>query len=359
MFRSPIFTVKDCDTIGLESIPLNSLVLNKYNGDIFQITNTTGVLSTTKFCDITGKVLITSNGRLRGNALFYGGWTAANTYSNKLTILSSTGSLVQAESSIGTARYSLAGANIYTNALFYGGGSGGDGTYGPNTVHNTLTILNSSGSLVQAELNIGTAREQVSGANVGANALFYGGYKVGGLTGRTTILTSSGTLAIAEINSGLYMDPYVSSSVSVNNASTVLVYGIYTNVFTNEYRLVSSIGVLLTKSNITQGSIRGFSAGANVEVNALYYAGYNGSVSINTTILLTPNATLIQAESRIGTARMQISGANIGINAIFYNGIGSGGVLLNSCTLISPTTTLVQLESSIGTSRHSLAGASI
>ena len=49
---------------------------------------------------------------------------------------------------------------------------------------------------------------------------------------------------------------------------------------------------------------------ATVVKNALFYGGYY-SGSINSATLLTNAATLVQAESTVGTARQSLAGANV------------------------------------------------
>jgi hypothetical protein len=101
------------------------------------------------------------------NVLFFGGWDGSS-YINVATLLSPTAILVQAETTVGTARRCLAAANVGTNALFYGG-------YAAGIDFSTATLLSPAAVLVQAEGSVGTARQNLAGANVGTNALFYGG----------------------------------------------------------------------------------------------------------------------------------------------------------------------------------------
>lgn len=64
MYENSIIHVKDCNSTGLDKIPVNSIILNKATGEIFQLTDKTGILNTTKFRDIVGKRTIMSTDRI-------------------------------------------------------------------------------------------------------------------------------------------------------------------------------------------------------------------------------------------------------------------------------------------------------
>jgi hypothetical protein len=66
--------------------------------------------------------------------------------------------LVQADVSVGSARNALAGANVGTNALFYGGWN--------TPFLSTTTLLSPTAVLVQAETSVGTARDFLAGASL-------------------------------------------------------------------------------------------------------------------------------------------------------------------------------------------------
>jgi len=119
--KQPIYVFKDCNSTGLDTIPMNSLVLNSCTSELYQYINSLGIDSTISLC--TG--VYNNNLKLYvavgfSKALFYGGDNLIGAI-NICTLLSSTATLIQNESNIGTARYELAGANVGTNALFYGG----------------------------------------------------------------------------------------------------------------------------------------------------------------------------------------------------------------------------------------------
>jgi hypothetical protein len=94
------------------------------------------------------------------NGLFYGGCAGSTYESNLVTRINACGALVGSQTSVGTARYGLAGASVESNSkgLFYGGCA--CGCYPINLV----TRINACGALVGEETNIGTARYGLAGA---------------------------------------------------------------------------------------------------------------------------------------------------------------------------------------------------
>jgi hypothetical protein len=277
-------------------------------------------------------------------ALFYGGYVS--TYVSTTTLLSSTATLVQAETSVGTARSTLAGANVGTNALFYGG----DNISG---YLNTTTLLSLTAVLVQAETSVGIAITALAGANVGTNALFYGGDNDSGYSSTATLLSPTTTLVQAEISVGTAKYELAGANVDIN----ALFYGGYCNSGYSSIATVLSPTAVLIQAEASVGAARYTLSGANVGVNALFYGG-NDSVDSSTATLLSPTATLVQAEASIGTARRESAGANVGVNALFYGGIIDVSYS-STATLLSPTATLVQAETSVGTARYTLSGASL
>jgi len=55
--RKPIYALMDCNSSDLDRVPINSLMLNKSNGGLFDLVNRTGLINNTSFKDITGKNL--------------------------------------------------------------------------------------------------------------------------------------------------------------------------------------------------------------------------------------------------------------------------------------------------------------
>lgn len=55
MERRPFFALDACNSVGLDKVPVNGLMLNKSTGGLFNLNNKTGLLGTTKLKDFVGK----------------------------------------------------------------------------------------------------------------------------------------------------------------------------------------------------------------------------------------------------------------------------------------------------------------
>jgi hypothetical protein len=195
-----IVVFQDITSTGIDKIPLGSVVLIKSTGNMYYYLDNSGVTSSTQVGTLSMDIVATLYGAsatpstpstLFTKALFYGGQNISGVPVSTTTLLSSTADLVQAETSVGTARYAQSGANVGTNALFYGG-------WGYSGIGPIVTLLSPTADLVQAETSVGTARYYLAGANVGTNALFYGG----NTSNKATLLSSTAVLVQAETSVG-------------------------------------------------------------------------------------------------------------------------------------------------------------
>lgn len=114
-------------------------------------------------------------------AMIYGGY-----YSNICRLINQSNTMVQADTNIGTNRNYISGANVGTNCLFFGGGDGSGTLY-----FNTNTLIAPTGTLIQAEKNIGVSREGSSGIKFGFFAGFYGGGDANGYVLKFLLLDSN------------------------------------------------------------------------------------------------------------------------------------------------------------------------
>ena len=141
----------------------------------------------------SGAIVMPTNFYGKSNAVvqgtFYGGYTTAA--SNLVTRINACGALVGSQTSVGTSRENLAGAAVGSNGLFYGGNICTCGS-------NLVTRINACGALVGSETNVGTGRCLLAGAKVGANGLFYGGT----LTNLVTRINACGALVGSQTNVG-------------------------------------------------------------------------------------------------------------------------------------------------------------
>jgi hypothetical protein len=150
------------------SLGINSLYYRGFNGSA-GVATTTLISSTATLVQAEtnlGVYLDEPAGVGFGStALFYGGFDFNAGFSNRVTIVNTSIAIAQTETSIGTRRGYYAGAITLTNALFYAGQSGG--TTSPSWFNtNTVTLMTSTGTLVQAETNIGTIRASNGGSSI-------------------------------------------------------------------------------------------------------------------------------------------------------------------------------------------------
>ena len=185
--------------------------------------------------------------------MFYGGLASTTNY-NRVTRINSSGTLIGSETNVGTARNYLAGVGLGTTGVFYGG------TTSLNKVitnYNRVTRINSSGTLIGSETNVGTARYGVAGAGLGTTGVFYGGFVYPTIFNRVTRINDSGVLIGSE-----------------------------TNV----------------------GTARHYLAGAGLGTTGMFYGGsspYNRVTRINN------SGTLIGSETNVGTVRYGLAGAGL------------------------------------------------
>ncbi len=292
-----------------------------YNGTYSISVYIEGYKNVVNTIDSNGSLLIeTSAGTARtllagapvgGNGLFYGGIDShhLSNYSSPatVTILNSSGALIGTETSAGSGRYGLAGAAVGGNGLFYGGNSSPTGA---ESYSNTVTRIDSTGSLVGSETNVGSARPQLAGAAVGGNGLFRGGNPQAGYNDSVSLIT--------------FIDA---------NGSLV---GTETSVGTG----VKSL------------------AGSSVGGNGLFYAGYI-SASGNTNLITRIDATgsLVGNETNAGTARNGLGGASVDSYGLFYGGVSS--TESNTITRINSNGAQVGVETNGGTARYNLAGTGL
>jgi hypothetical protein len=95
------------------------------------------------------------------NAMFYAGTKCLTAYfSNSTVRISDCLAFIGSQTSVGTARNNLGGADIGTNSVFYAG------IANASTLLNTVTRINQCAALVGSETNVGTARLRPYGAGI-------------------------------------------------------------------------------------------------------------------------------------------------------------------------------------------------
>ncbi len=304
------------------------------------------------FTNLANAIIQCSTPPLPTTGLFYGGF--GGTQLNTLTLINKNAVLIQPESNIGTARSGFAGASASTNALFY---CGNDNTQDTNT----LTIVDIIGTLIQSESHIGTIRGYLAGANLGSNAMFYGGWgqisRAWNYFNLLTILNSTGVLIGSEINVGTAREDLTGTNIGLN----VLYYGgWYTDgvndIPSNTVTILTGTGTLaLAESSVAVA--RDYPVATTIDGNVLIYSGYINS-ELNDLFWISPTGTPIGIEANIGTARSDAVGASINNQGLYYSGSVPGS-FTNIVTIIDGNSTLVLVEAMVGTARSDASAASL
>lgn len=222
------------------------------------------------------------------NGLFFGGTLLSGYATNTTTLLSSIGTLVVTESNVGVSKTALASSPIETNKGLFYSGTAFNGTW---TNNSNIALIITENALYQQESNIGTGRDELGGASAGVNGLFHGGSF--SCSSTITLINNSLSLVQAESSAGILKKRNAGASFYTDNiSSSVIFYGGIdardTSTYSNIVSLFSINGNLLqTESPV--GTKRELSAGANTGTNCLFYG-------IGIATLLSPSATLVTSE---------------------------------------------------------------
>jgi hypothetical protein len=288
--------------------------------------------------------------------LFYGGFNG-----NIVTRINSSGTLIGSETNVGTARSGLSGASAGNNGLFYGGSifQLKDGYL----YYNIVNRINSSGASVGSETNVGTARAALSGATVGGNGLFYGGDTDVRLN-TVTRINSSGALVGSETNVGTARAALSGATVGGNG----LFYGgnvdLYPSIISTR---INSSGALVGSETNVGTRTRFDLAGATVGDNGVFYGGTalvnSFYAHFNIVTRINSSGTLVGSDTNVGTGRSALGGATVGDNGVFYGGatVASDNAVtnFNTVTRINSSGALVGSQTNIGTARRYIGGAGI
>jgi len=300
-----------------------------------------------------------SNEPVNTIGLFYGGYSFGS-YLNRTTRLNACGALSAGCTNVGTARSGLAGAKVGSNGLFYGG-EAFDEAMGFNMFTNAITRINTCGALVGSQTGGGSSRQNLAGATVGSNGLFYGGLS-SFWENTITRIDSSGATVGSQTTVGTGRSGLGGATVGSNG----LFYGgeaflsgciILTNVITR----INSSGAIVG-SETTAGTSRQNLAGATVGSNGLFYGG-ESSIFENKVTRINACGALVGSETTAGTARTKLAGATVGSNGLFFGGQayqGPSGVVSKS-TRINACGALVGSENDLMTiqPRSGSAGAGL
>jgi hypothetical protein len=281
--------------------------------------------------------------------IFYSGQISLFDYVNTVTRINSSGTLVGAETSVSIVRSASGGAGFSENALYYGGYNAG--------VLNIATRINSSGALVGSETNVGTGQSDVAGAGVSGVGLFY-------TRGSLLRLNYLGAMIGSETTVGFARTISDGAKVGSNG----MFYGGYTYVdapiYHNTVNRISTTGSMVgSETNV--GTARSSHGGATSENLGVFYGGLAGVNDVrNTLTRIDSNGNLVGSETNLGTVRQNVRGAEVDKYATFFGGFQAGTskdthIFFNTVTRINSSGALVGSEANVGTGRYDAAGAGI
>ena len=292
-------------------------------------------------------------GKTASRGLYYAG-ISLGANSNVVTRINTCGALFGSETTAGTARECLAGAKVGSNGLFYGGYII---TVCAPLDSNLVTRINACGALVGSQTNVGTARYTLSGASVGSNGLFYGGNPiVGCCTNIVTRINACGSLVGSETTAGTARYALDGAGVGSNG---VFYGGVVCNICTGVSNLVTRINACgaLVGSQTNVGTARYYLSGTLVGSNAVFYGGRLASGNYSNTVTrINSCGALVGAQTAIGTSRGLLGSATVGVNGIFYGGTYPNS---NTATRINACGALVGSQTNVGNVRYALAGAGV
>ena len=136
--------------------------------------------------------------------VFYGGFELNFGAMNRITVIADTGLQVGGDTWLGTYREAFAGASSTDTGIYYGGYRGDFPAPGQGTWYSTVTRLTSTGTQVGSETSVGLPRSVLSGAGLGDVGVFYGGWQlsVGKPINSVVKINKSGTIIGSESSLG-------------------------------------------------------------------------------------------------------------------------------------------------------------
>lgn len=280
--------------------------------------------------------------------VFYGGYSDPvdpyTSTSNTVTQISESGSLLSAETAVGTPRRQLAGMRVGETALYTGGESSLSG------YDNLVTRLNRDGGLVAAEHAI--VSENVyshAGADDDSQGIEFGGYKSSGAVSRFCTRFNELGVVIGSKNDSTANS--MMGPAGARNGSGGYFYDMWHLVRLDER------GEMIGKST-SVGVSRKYLAGAS-DMDAqisIYYGGYTMS---NLCTRVDSSGMIVGSETSVGTKNGYLAGASVGFG-LYYGGRDyktGTDILLDTVTRISGGGVMMGVETSIGSARGWLAGA--
>lgn len=256
-------------------------------------------------------------------AMFFGGFISDGGIigfgaTNTVTRINTDGTLIGSETNAGTNRISgKSGAGINSTGLFY---SGLDSNAFP--VPTLLTRINSSGALMGNETNVGAGMDSLHGASAHeSTAMFIGNrspqiYQVDNVN-KLLRINESGSQIGSEVFVGKGRGPYSASGARADNV--MLVYGgyWYTNANTSSRTTSTNFverydynGTLL--STTSSGLQREFCVGFDIDNLAFFYGGSYRATSGSSNVLSNQVQRFNSSGTSLGTETLNFIGAASG-----------------------------------------------
>jgi hypothetical protein len=338
--RNSIFVFKDETSTGLDTVPLNSLILVLCSGKLYQYDNNYDIINNTPISlTISNNLKEYIEGTTFSTALFYGGWNTIDL--NTVTLFSESFTLKQPETTVGT-NSTATGINVNGVGLFIGASS-------------KTTIINNNGILVKSEGTCSgfTSRNLCQSAESGINALFYGGHNGSLYSNICSLVNYEGALVQSESYIGTARSYHSAAKANIN----ALFYRGYDGSSQTKVTLISPF-ITLVQAETNVGNIANECSGIGFSDILLFYGGWNSSY-LNELTFLSVYGTTLSADTSRGTSRGYLSSARINENALFFGGEHTLNAPVNTLTVLNKSGVLVKPEVNIGTSRTTLTGASL
>ena len=291
--------------------------------------------------------------------VFYAGQTSGTTWVNTTSRINACGTIIGAQTAIGTARYRAAGAGMPTNAMFWGGGTSGA------TTTNSAVRINACGALVGSQTTPSTIPAYAglpAGGKLGNNGVYYAPYSISPPSGycssqnNSVRLNACGGLVGQNITITAFCRQGVAGAVA---GSSLVVYGgdynpcpsCCSSSLTTKITRINACGNKIAACLTPAVTASSYQAGAPIGGNAVFFGYVTGGGRVTR---INACGAVVGSQTTITPNRQSAGGAAIGTNGVYY-----GGCLSNTVTRINACGAVVGGATTVGTARSGPAGAGI
>lgn len=308
----------------------------------------------------SGAITMPTNFYGKSNAvptgLFYSGYTISCQCVNKVTRINSCGTLIGAETNVGSIRSRMGGATAGTTAVMYGGSDQRCCGCAPT---NITTRINVSGTLVGSETAVDVARYNQGAATIGANHVSWGGYVASNPVATVVRINSSGAQVgtTTTVSAG-------ASGIACHAGTAVGTNGLYyagsrSTITSNVVTRINACGTLFG-STTTAGTARYALAGATIGGNGVFYGGSVGITFQTLVTRINACGALVGSQTNVTVGTRYFNGAAVSSVGVYYAGQVCGvPVIVNTTTRINSCGTQVGAKTNIGTARQYPSSASL